>query len=150
MIVARSLCRVLLHQRREVRGNLRLSGQTLSNALPVVLARSRTASRLMPAEHAYRRPQQTHEGPPFVDKGPSDRLVLVAAYISALARLPLVCSDVLKEWVEAPSLELYRKINGREIVAAVIATLGRDRVRLAEWSANGQYGANFELPPLAA
>jgi hypothetical protein len=25
MIVARSLCRVLLHQRREVRGNLRLS-----------------------------------------------------------------------------------------------------------------------------
>src|SRR6478736_7151455 len=56
MIVARSLCRVLLHQRREVWGNLRLSlshkGETLSNGLPVGLARSRTASRLLPAEHA--------------------------------------------------------------------------------------------------
>jgi len=37
MIVARSLCRVLLHQRREVLGNLPLSS---SNALPVDSARA--------------------------------------------------------------------------------------------------------------
>jgi len=37
-------------------------GRNLSNALPLGLARSRTASRLLPADHAYRRPQQTHEG----------------------------------------------------------------------------------------
>jgi hypothetical protein len=50
MIVARSLCRVLLHQRREVLGNLPLSSFFLWIS----------RERLLPAEHAYRRPQQTH------------------------------------------------------------------------------------------
>jgi pimeloyl-ACP methyl ester carboxylesterase len=38
---------------------------------------------------------------------------------------PLQLGGVLKEWVEAPSLEPYRKIDGRQIVTAVIATLER-------------------------
>ena len=32
---------------------------------------------------------------------------------------------MLKEWVEAPSLEPYRKIDGRQVVTAAIATLER-------------------------
>jgi pimeloyl-ACP methyl ester carboxylesterase len=39
--------------------------------------------------------------------------------------VPLQLGGVLKEWVEAPSLEPYRKIDGREIVTAAIATLER-------------------------
>ena len=37
--------------------------------------------------------------------------------------VPLQLGDPLREWVEAPSLEPYRKIDGREIVAAAVATL---------------------------
>jgi pimeloyl-ACP methyl ester carboxylesterase len=39
--------------------------------------------------------------------------------------VPLQLGDPLKEWVEAPSLEPYRKIDGRQIVSAAIATLER-------------------------
>jgi pimeloyl-ACP methyl ester carboxylesterase len=41
------------------------------------------------------------------------------------AAVPLQLGGVLKEWVEAPSLDPYRKIDGREIVTAAIATLER-------------------------
>ena len=41
------------------------------------------------------------------------------------AAVPLQLGGELKEWVEAPSLDPYRKIDGREIVAAVVATLER-------------------------
>jgi pimeloyl-ACP methyl ester carboxylesterase len=41
------------------------------------------------------------------------------------AAYPLQLSGVLKEWVEAPSLDPYRKIDGRLIVAAAIGTLER-------------------------
>jgi pimeloyl-ACP methyl ester carboxylesterase len=43
------------------------------------------------------------------------------------AAYPLQLGGVLKEWVEAPSLEPYRKIDGRQIVTAAIATLERYR-----------------------
>jgi pimeloyl-ACP methyl ester carboxylesterase len=39
--------------------------------------------------------------------------------------VPLQLGGSLKEWVEAPSLEPYRKIDGRQIVTAAIATLER-------------------------
>ena len=39
------------------------------------------------------------------------------------AAVPLQLGDPLKEWVEAPSLEPYRKVDGRQIVAAAIGTL---------------------------
>jgi pimeloyl-ACP methyl ester carboxylesterase len=39
--------------------------------------------------------------------------------------VPLQLGGVLKEWVEAPSLEPYRKIDGRKIVTAAIGTLER-------------------------
>jgi len=39
--------------------------------------------------------------------------------------VPLQLGGSLKEWVEAPSIEPYRKIDGREIVRAVIKTLER-------------------------
>jgi pimeloyl-ACP methyl ester carboxylesterase len=38
---------------------------------------------------------------------------------------PLQLGGVLKEWVEAPSLEPYRKIDGRQMVTAAIGTLER-------------------------
>lgn len=41
------------------------------------------------------------------------------------AAYPLQLGGVLKEWVEAPSIEPYRKIEGRQIVAAAIGTLER-------------------------
>src|SRR5262245_42738885 len=41
------------------------------------------------------------------------------------AAVPLQLSGVLKEWVEAPSLEPYRKVDGGQIVAAAIGTLER-------------------------
>jgi pimeloyl-ACP methyl ester carboxylesterase len=41
------------------------------------------------------------------------------------AAVPLQLGDPLKEWVEAPSLEPYRKIDGRHVVAAALATLER-------------------------
>src|SRR5262245_28881719 len=43
------------------------------------------------------------------------------------AAVPLQLGGVLKEWVEAPSIEPYRKIDGRDIVAAAISTLERYR-----------------------
>jgi len=43
------------------------------------------------------------------------------------AAFPLQLGGVLKEWVEAPSLEPYRKIDGRQIVTAAISTLERYR-----------------------
>lgn len=39
--------------------------------------------------------------------------------------VPLQLGGVLKEWVEAPSLDPYRKIDGRQIVTAAISTLER-------------------------
>jgi pimeloyl-ACP methyl ester carboxylesterase len=41
------------------------------------------------------------------------------------AAVPLQLGGVLKEWVEAPSIEPYRKIDGRQIVTAAIGTLER-------------------------
>jgi pimeloyl-ACP methyl ester carboxylesterase len=39
--------------------------------------------------------------------------------------VPLQLGNPLKEWVEAPSLEPYRKIDGREVVRAAMTTLER-------------------------
>ena len=39
--------------------------------------------------------------------------------------IPLQLGEPLKEWVEAPSLEPYRKIDGRQVVTAAIGTLER-------------------------
>jgi pimeloyl-ACP methyl ester carboxylesterase len=39
--------------------------------------------------------------------------------------VPLQLGDPLKEWVEAPSLEPYRKIDGRQIVTFAMGTLER-------------------------
>jgi pimeloyl-ACP methyl ester carboxylesterase len=39
--------------------------------------------------------------------------------------VPLQLGDPLKEWVEAPSLEPYRKIDGRQVVTVAIGTLER-------------------------
>lgn len=41
------------------------------------------------------------------------------------AAVPLHLGGVLKEWVEAPSLEPYRRIDGRQVVAAAMAALER-------------------------
>jgi pimeloyl-ACP methyl ester carboxylesterase len=54
---------------------------------------------------------------------------------------PLQLGGVLKEWVEAPSLEPYRKIGGRKIVEAAIGTL--ERYRPTE-IARQDYLASFE------
>jgi pimeloyl-ACP methyl ester carboxylesterase len=39
--------------------------------------------------------------------------------------VPLQLGEPLKEWVEAPSLEPYRKIDGRQVVTVAIGTLER-------------------------
>jgi len=39
--------------------------------------------------------------------------------------VPIQLGDPLKEWVEAPSLEPYRKIDGRQIVTVAVGTLER-------------------------
>ena len=39
--------------------------------------------------------------------------------------VPLQVGDPLKEWVEAPDLEPYRRIDGRQVVAAAMGTLER-------------------------
>jgi pimeloyl-ACP methyl ester carboxylesterase len=57
------------------------------------------------------------------------------------AAVPLQLGGVLKEWVEAPSLDPYRKIDGRDIVTAVLATLERYRPTDA---AREDYLASFE------
>ncbi|MCC8937080.1 alpha/beta hydrolase [Bradyrhizobium sp. Arg68] len=41
------------------------------------------------------------------------------------AAVPLQLDGVLKEWVEAPSIEPYRRIDGRDVVSAVISTFER-------------------------
>jgi pimeloyl-ACP methyl ester carboxylesterase len=41
------------------------------------------------------------------------------------AAFPLELGDVLKEWVEAPDLEPYRRVDGRQFVAAAIGRLER-------------------------
>lgn len=56
------------------------------------------------------------------------------------AAVPLQLGGVLKEWVEAPSLEPYRKIDGRQIVTAVIETL--EHYRLTD-AAREDYLASF-------
>ena len=56
------------------------------------------------------------------------------------AAVPLQLGDPLKEWVEAPSLEPYRKIDGREIVTAAIAAL--ERYKLTD-AARDDYLASF-------
>jgi pimeloyl-ACP methyl ester carboxylesterase len=43
------------------------------------------------------------------------------------AAVPLQLGGVLKEWVEAPDLEPYRKIDGREVVKRVMETLDQYR-----------------------
>jgi pimeloyl-ACP methyl ester carboxylesterase len=43
------------------------------------------------------------------------------------AAVPLQLGGVLKEWVEAPDLEPYRKIDGREVVKVAMGTLERYR-----------------------
>jgi pimeloyl-ACP methyl ester carboxylesterase len=41
------------------------------------------------------------------------------------AAVPLQVGDPLKEWVEAPDLEPYRRIDGRQVVTAAMSTLER-------------------------
>jgi pimeloyl-ACP methyl ester carboxylesterase len=41
------------------------------------------------------------------------------------ASVPLQLGGVLKEWVEAPDIEPYRRIDGREVVKAAMASLER-------------------------
>lgn len=55
--------------------------------------------------------------------------------------VPLQLGGVLKEWVEAPSIEPYREIDGRQIVAAAIATLERYELSAV---ARADYLASFE------
>jgi pimeloyl-ACP methyl ester carboxylesterase len=55
--------------------------------------------------------------------------------------VPLQLGGVLKEWVEAPSIEPYRKIDGRQIVTAAIATLERYKPTEA---ARQDYLASYE------
>jgi pimeloyl-ACP methyl ester carboxylesterase len=50
------------------------------------------------------------------------RSLVVGAGATAV---PLQLGDPLKEWVEAPDLEPYRRIDGRQVVAAAVATLER-------------------------
>jgi pimeloyl-ACP methyl ester carboxylesterase len=54
---------------------------------------------------------------------------------------PLQLSGVLKEWVEAPSLEPYRRIDGRQIVTAAMNNL--ERYKLTE-VARQDYLASYE------
>jgi pimeloyl-ACP methyl ester carboxylesterase len=76
--------------------------------------------------------EQPHVVGPDVGTGAS--LFAAALYPGRLRSLvvgtggtafPLQLGGVLKEWVEAPSLEPYRKIDGRQIVTAAIGTLER-------------------------
>ena len=45
--------------------------------------------------------------------------------------VPLQVGDPLKEWVEAPDLEPYRRIDGREVVARAMDTLERYKLTAA-------------------
>lgn len=55
--------------------------------------------------------------------------------------VPLQLGEPLKGWVEAPSIEPYRKIDGRQIVAAAIGTL--ERYKLTE-AAREDYLSSYE------
>jgi pimeloyl-ACP methyl ester carboxylesterase len=57
------------------------------------------------------------------------------------AAVPLQLGSVLKEWVEAPSIEPYRKIGGRKIVEAALSTL--ERYKPSE-TARQDYIASFD------
>ena len=57
------------------------------------------------------------------------------------AAVPLQLGGVLKEWVEAPSLEPYREIDGAQIVTAAIATLEHYRLTTA---ARQDYLASYQ------
>jgi pimeloyl-ACP methyl ester carboxylesterase len=46
---------------------------------------------------------------------------------------PLQLTGVLKEWVEAPDLEPYRRIDGRQVVRAAMASLERHRLAPDAW-----------------
>ena len=92
--------------------------------------------------------EQPHVVGPDVGTGAS--LFAAALYPGRLRSLvvgtggtavPLQLGGVLKEWVEAPSLEPYRKIDGRQIVTAVIGTL--ERYALTE-AAREDYLSSFE------
>ena len=76
--------------------------------------------------------EQPHVVGPDVGTGAS--LFAAALYPGRLRSLavgtggtafPLQLGGVLKEWVEAPSLDPYRQIDGRQIVTAAISTLER-------------------------
>jgi pimeloyl-ACP methyl ester carboxylesterase len=54
--------------------------------------------------------------------------------------VPLQLGEPLKEWVEAPSLEPYRKIDGRQVVTVAIGTL--ERYHLTE-AARGDYLSSY-------
>jgi methionine-S-sulfoxide reductase len=55
--------------------------------------------------------------------------------------VPLQLGDPLKEWVEAPDLEPYRRIDGRQVVARAMSTL--ERYRLTE-AAREDYLLSYE------
>lgn len=57
------------------------------------------------------------------------------------AAVPLQLGSVLKEWVEAPSIEPYRKMGGRKIVEAALSTL--EHYKPTE-TARQDYIASFE------
>jgi pimeloyl-ACP methyl ester carboxylesterase len=57
------------------------------------------------------------------------------------AAVPLQLGSVLKEWVEAPSIEPYRKIGGRKIVEAALSTLEHYK---PTQTAREDYIASFE------
>jgi pimeloyl-ACP methyl ester carboxylesterase len=79
--------------------------------------------------------EQPHVVGPDVGTGAS--LFAAALYPGRLRSLavgtggtavPLQLGGPLKEWVEAPSIEPYRRIDGRQIVTAAIGTLERYRL----------------------
>jgi pimeloyl-ACP methyl ester carboxylesterase len=53
--------------------------------------------------------------------------------------VPLDLGDPLKEWVEAPSLDPYRKIDGRQVVTIAMGTL--ERYRLSETAREDYLGS---------
>jgi pimeloyl-ACP methyl ester carboxylesterase len=55
--------------------------------------------------------------------------------------VPLQVGDPLKEWVEAPDLEPYRRIDGRQVVTAAMGTLERYQPTEA---ARGDYLLSYE------
>ena len=60
---------------------------------------------------------------------------------SGATAVPLQVGDPLKEWVEAPDLEPYRRIDGRQVVARAMDTL--ERYKLTE-AAREDYLLSYE------